>query len=297
MKHAIMIMAHADWPVLRRLVELFDHPDIDIFIHINGRSTSWNNNLLNDSTRYSHIYYAPRIAVSYCNYSQVEAICSLLCTATATKHTSGENYSYYHLISGADLPLKTARDFLYFFEDNRDKEFIGFDQGYNGANARYHYIFNNAIRQKKGNIRKVLIHLQKAYISLQKILGINLSRGYEGQCKKGSDWWSITHYAALYLLSKEKEFKRNFRFSYCPSELFAQTILYNSHFQANFYDITDANRGSLREIDWQRGTPYVWRYEDRDYLLSSQLMFARKFDRQIDSKIMDAVYQLVTPPH
>lgn len=149
MKHAIMIMAHADWPVLRRLVELFDHPDIDVFIHINSRSYSWNNKLLEESTRYSKIYFAPRIAVSYCNYSQVEAICSLLRTATEVKHSSGENYAYYHLISGADLPLKRTEDFLSFFEKNRGKEFVGFDQGYDGANVGYHYIFSNAIRQKK----------------------------------------------------------------------------------------------------------------------------------------------------
>ena len=33
----------------------------------------------------------------------------------------------------------------------------------------------------------------------------------------------------------------------------------------------------MREIDWQRGSPYTWREEDFDELVRSERWFARKF--------------------
>ena len=33
----------------------------------------------------------------------------------------------------------------------------------------------------------------------------------------------------------------------------------------------------MREIDWQRGSPYTWKEEDYDELVRSERWFARKF--------------------
>ena len=62
--------------------------------------------------------------------------------------------------------------------------------------------------------------------------------------------------------------------------------LYISGFENNY----DA---CLRYIDWNRGTPYVFRNEDFDELMASDCMFARKFDAKIDQDIVDKIYQNV----
>ena len=36
----------------------------------------------------------------------------------------------------------------------------------------------------------------------------------------------------------------------------------------------------MREIDWTRGDPYVWKLEDYTYLMNSKKFFARKFSSQ-----------------
>ena len=283
MKHAIMIMAHADFGQLRQLVGALDHDDVDIFVHINRRSTDWNPGLLDGATRHSSIFFVKRVNIYYCDYSQVEAQKSLLNKATQL------GYDYYHLLSGADLPIHSLDTILGFFEDNRGKEFVGFDNGYNVRKARYRFFFTNAIRTSKCINQRVLLYTQKSLINLQKFLGINYAKKFKGKVKKGCDWWSITHEAAQWVLDHEPQFRNNFRHTYCPSELLMQTILYNSPFRERLFDTENQNRGSLREIDWGRGQPYVWRAEDYEQLIASPCMFARKFDANVDSEIISKI--------
>lgn len=280
-----MIMAHANWEGLRRLVGALDHPDIDIYLHINSRSTSWDESFMDGATAMSKIYFAPRIAVGYCNYTQVEAQMSLLRTALP------QEYEYYHLISGADLPLHNPDELLEFFEKNTGKEFVGIAGVYDTERAKRRFYFSNAIRSSSGLKRKILARTAKMLLAAQKILHIDHTRGFKGEIKKGADWWSITHSAATYVVEHEAEFKRYFKYTYCPSELLMQTLLYNSPFRnsINCADDGDEHHSALREIDWLRGQPYVWRTGDFEYLVKSPCMFARKFDANVDSEIITKI--------
>lgn len=47
----------------------------------------------------------------------------------------------------------------------------------------------------------------------------------------------------------------------------------------------------LRYIDWNRGNPYVFRKDDYNELMSAKHMFARKFDENIDTEIIDMIYR------
>lgn len=46
---------------------------------------------------------------------------------------------------------------------------------------------------------------------------------------------------------------------------------------------------ALREIDWNRGNPYVWTLEDKEYLSDSENLFARKFSTTRDKEIVDFI--------
>lgn len=65
--------------------------------------------------------FAERTRVNWGGYSQIQAELNLLKAAA----NSGEDYSYYHLLSGADLPLRPAQEIWGFFEQ-RGTEFIHF---------------------------------------------------------------------------------------------------------------------------------------------------------------------------
>ena len=68
--------------------------------------------------------FVPRLKVYWGDYSQVRACLRLLRAASVG------DYSYYHLLSGADLPLKTQDEIHAFFEAHDGTEFIHFSDAY-----------------------------------------------------------------------------------------------------------------------------------------------------------------------
>ena len=45
----------------------------------------------------------------------------------------------------------------------------------------------------------------------------------------------------------------------------------------------------LRMVDFTRGNPYIYRMEDYEDLMSTENLFARKFDSDIDADIISAI--------
>ena len=73
---------------------------------------------------------------------------------------------------------------------------------------------------------------------------------------------------------------KRFKYTFCGDEIFIQTLLWNSNFKENIFCLDDEYKSSMREIDWNRGTPYIWGKHDKDLktLLLSDKLFARKFN-------------------
>ena len=109
----------------------------------------------------------------------------------------------------------------------------------------------------------------------------------EGKIYKGPNWFSITHELAKYIVANKKRIRKHFSKSVCADEVVVQTLVMNSKFKENVTDL------KIRHIDWKRGTPYTFRAEDYHELISTEGLFARKFDEKIDLKIVDAIYDFV----
>ncbi len=48
----------------------------------------------------------------------------------------------------------------------------------------------------------------------------------------------------------------------------------------------------MRLIDWDRGngsSPYIFRSEDYEDIMASNMLFARKFDEQVDAAIIERI--------
>ena len=63
------------------------------------------------------------------------------------------------------------------------------------------------------------------------------------------------------------------------------------------FDLSNEYRSCMREVDWNRGDPYVWRIDDFDTLMSSEKLFARKFDEKVDNEIINKLTKVLTPKH
>lgn len=282
MKHAVCILAHNNFKVLSALLNQLDSLEFDVYLHINAKVKEYPQSELSAAMKYAKLTFVPRVPVGYCDYSMMKAVISLFKTAGTDYH------DYYHLVSGADLMCCTRQDFLSFFEKNSGKEFVGFSAGFSEDRVKYRNYFTAYCRQKNGFLAKCFIKLRKSLIKIQKILNLSVKIPARYSIRKGCDWYSVTHSALLHLLAEEPEFQKYFYRSYCPTEFFAQTILWNSPFREKLYarETQDESIQCARIIDWNRGSPYVFTLEDKNFLINTPGVFARKFDENKDMKIV-----------
>ena len=286
MKHAYLILAHGSYALLQRFVSAIDDERNDIFIHIDRKQTE----LPHLQVRHSRLFLLDRerVSVFWGDVSVVAAEFALINFA----HNQGE-YSYYHLLSGVDFPLKSQNEIHDFFETHQGKEFIGF---YDGADLsaslvrkvqRYH-LFAQDFRGSG------LVFLAKRIaralaIRVQELLGIK--RHTNIRFAKGTQWWSLTGALIESLLSKQDEILSLYKHTFCADEIAIQTYVYNSPFMAQVFAPEDEAKSSLRHIGWRDGALYDWTRADYEDLKRSTALFARKFNEE-DPDCLDSIIEL-----
>lgn len=283
--HAYLIMAYNNPNQLTKLLKLLDDTRNDIYLHIDSKSSISPENV-SKCVKSSNVYCVRRIPVYWADYSQVEAEYILLKSALNSEKT----YSYYHLLSGMDLPIKT-QDEIHAFFDNSNKEFLGIvpqESEYTRSHIKYDYSFLKSPKYRSSIIRKLY---GKISVKLQKLTGVDKSYNPNNwDLVDGWTWFSITNSFAKYVVEHEELIKKMFYNAKAPDEMFLQTLAFNSEFKDKIHDPHNLTNGSMRYIDWKRGTPYVFRKDDFNSLIESSSLFARKFDERIDSGIIDMIY-------
>lgn len=122
MKHAFLIIAHNEYPILEVLLSMLDDERNDIYLHIDKRAVALYQKIKGFKTKKAGFYLIEKsIKVYWGDISLVKA--EYLLFETALKNGT---YVYYHLLSGTDLPIK-SQDYIHeFFHKNSGKEFVGF---------------------------------------------------------------------------------------------------------------------------------------------------------------------------
>lgn len=272
MKHAFLILAHTNYPLVGRLLKKLDSEDNNIYIHIDAKSdfSDADTEFFKNCCTRSKIVFADRYNVTWGGYSQVNAEMRIFELAAR------DNNDYYHIISGVDFPTKPMNEIHAFFEKNNGKEFVEFfsDEFMPQVTHRYSYYY--WLQEKCGRNRSALYYLNKILAKAQEYLRFDRTKKYNNvKFCGGSNWVSVTHNFVTYLLSKEAEIKKMFSHSICCDEVFLQTILVNSEFSESVYP------SNLRSVDWERGdkklgSPYTYTANDYDELVNSDNFFCRK---------------------
>ena len=280
-KHAYLVMSHSNFNQLLLLLDLLDDERNDIYLHIDKKSNGYSIDEIRHHVKKSKLVFIKPMRVSWGGDSGIKCELRLLVESTKTPH------AYYHLISGMDLPLKTQDEIHAFFRQHCGCDFVALNRKHIHNLSKsymyrlnYYYMFQNFIGRNKDGFSLKLQWLQNKHLKLQKKLNICRTKNSKVEFQKGSNWFSITHETARYVVNEYKKYKRYFEFTLCADEVFLQTILINS---PRIDSIIDNN---LRYIDWERGEPYTFRIEDFDTLLHSEKMFARKFDITVDKTII-----------
>ena len=285
-RHAYLIMCHCNFNQLIRLLQLLDDKRNDIYLHIDKKSKEVPLCKIIDAVKQSSLIFIRRMRVNWGGYSQIKVELELL------KEAAKSNYAYYHLISGADLPLKSQDDIHDYFADNK-AEYISVSSTEKEENRpenylnrlKYYNLFQDVIGRNKGIRFHTLNVLNICLLRFQRLIGIDRTRKSQLIYYKGSNWFSVTHEMAKYILSQEKLIRKYFKYTVCADEHFLQTIAMSSQLKDHISG-TD-----MRYIDWKRGTPYVFRDSDFQELIDSGCLFARKFDETIDNRIVGIIYE------
>ena len=280
-RHAYLILAHKFDYVFCSLLKMIDDERNDIFIHMDKKNRTYKESETREIVKKSRVYHCKPRRCTWGAFSIVKAELSLLHLSTSTS-----KYSYYHLLSGQDLPIQSQDTIHKFFASNSGKEFIGFDSlefDFHDR-VRVYNVFQEFVGRRYSRINDY-------FLTVQKLVGINRNKRVKYQ--KGHQWFSISDEFARYLLSKERWIRELFRFTFCPDESFVQTVLVNSPFIENQFlsGSGDSCTMVMRHIDWKRGTPYTFRKEDFGELDGAQEMFARKFDENVDKFIIDMIVE------
>ena len=270
---------------------MLDHPKIDIFIHMDAKNKCYDPAETLKLVKFSRVIHVPRIRVSWGGYSQVEAALTLIKAATQEGH-----YGHYHMLSGADLPIKKSDEIINFFERHQGVEFVHFSNStfLHDKWVSYYYPLQEYIGREKGNI--FIRKLNSLCLKVQKVIGVHRNKGVNFQ--KGSDWFSITDKFARYLLSQQEWIKSVLHNTFMSTEIYLHTVLINSPFRDNLYceEIGGSILSSImRLIDWPRGSgahPYTFRLSDLDEIQASPAMFARKFHPSVDADIIERIREL-----
>ncbi|MCI8598555.1 MAG: beta-1,6-N-acetylglucosaminyltransferase [Lachnospiraceae bacterium] len=276
-RHAYLIMAHHQFGFLKDLLLALEDERNDIYLHIDQKVKEFDFDDFSNLLQKSHLYFTERISVTWGGYSQIA------CEMTLLKAAAPKHYSFYHLLSGSDFPLKTQDEIHQFFEDHADTEFLDFDSPSVPARVRERISLYHFFRESRCPMAEPV---DTFLTKLQRFLHVDRLKGSSLKLQKGANWFSITDAFVQYVLEREDWISRTFAHSVCADEMFLQTLAANSTFINAVYNLygDDNSMSNLRYVDWEQGTensPYIFQEKDREFLKKLPHLFARKFDRNI----------------
>ena len=309
MKSAYLIIAHNEYTLLGILVNLLDDSNNDIYIHIDRDVEEPNKEELHKNAQKSNLYFVKnRISVFWGGEGLLYAEFELLREAKSKR-----KYEYYHLLSGADLPIKTNHDINMFFENNMYNNKDGIKKtNYLVARkcknkimrshvSQYNFFIKYWKRETNAIVRNLFKALNRLGVYVQWCMGIDRFKPIKMDVYQGDTWWSITDELSDYLIDMEDRIKTIFNGRMFGADEYAiQTFVANSEFRNTLFDsgVTDKElRPCLRELDFFRGngcgSPHVYTNEDYELLINSRCLYARKFNYSLYPEIVQAIYDYI----
>jgi hypothetical protein len=272
MRIAHLILAHKNPPQLERLVRALQHPACDMYIHVDKKSDL--SAFLYLTERKDLFLVKKRTSIFWAGYGTIQA------TINGFREIIPKGYDYINVISAQDFPLMSAASIYNYILQRQGKEFItceSIDDEWTEAAHRvrlYHFI-NWRI---PGKYR--LSELADRFLPARKY---PLDHKIVGR----ANWFTLTNAAAAYtleFLDRNPAITRYYKYCWGADEFIWATALYNSSFR-------DRIVNNLVYVDWttpeSKGHPKILRSEDFAALIASGKLFARKFDANIDSAIID----------
>ena len=268
MRHAWLIIAHNEFDILQMLVSALDDSESDFYIHIDKkvkivpsiRAKKGRIEILKD-----------RIDARWGDVSLIKAEFALFEAAV-----NKGNYSYYHIVSGTTLPLKSVADINVFFSSVGGKSVVtglSMDDSYQETLKCHRYnLFIRNMNSSSVVCRRVSQFFWKVSIAVQRMLNIYTNK--EKTFYKASQWLSLTKEAAELLVSRKDKILKTYRWSFCGDEYFVPSELMDSPLKEEVYNSDNYLMHTMGRAN--AGTYHLSEWEE---LSKTDYLFARKFTR------------------
>ncbi len=274
MKYAVLIMTYTSPRQTQRLIHRLNNGEFDFYVHLDKKV---------DIDTHREIQHMPnvffvdnRIDIKWAGYTLVEAILSGMRYIAAT----GKKYDFINLISGQDYPLKPVAYISDFLKRNAGKEFMlfrDFEEDWTEAQSRvdrYHFTdFSFTGKHRIANAINSVTPKRKFPLDMK----------LYGQ----ETFWTLSQDCAMYVtefIDANPKLSKFLKLTWGSDEFIFQTIIMNSPFKDRVVN------NHYRYINWPEpgaARPNIFVAEDFDRIMATDCIFGRKFDIDVDEKILD----------
>lgn len=287
-KHAYLIIAHNDIDLLQVLVNMLDDERNDIYLHPDKKWTNFDASKLRTDRAKLEVL-SNRIKGYWGHISLVQIEYALFRKA----YESGVEYAYCHLISGADLPIK-SQDYIHtFFRNKGSLPFISYWRHSDDVFYKVsRYAFGMKYEKMPLSYRRISWLLSSFRRRLADMLfQLFGPREDSDTFCKGSQWISLPTESVRLLLENEALVIKRLTYTRCPDEIFAQTILHRHYFAPQGIDPYQLD--DLRFVNWKssENSPDYFTMEQWDEIVASPALFARKFSTSVDAEIIERIHK------
>lgn len=282
---AILILAHKNLQQVIQLSGLL-RSTFEVYVHIDKKSNVTTEQLASFNRLGVHIYQ--KIDVKWGGWSIAAA--TQLLYKEALKNP---DITYFHLISGEDwitvspnkiLDYFNQTDLIYLQSELSQTTIKSGEKVINWTKFYYNYDY---VKFSRRSFIGKLYH-RVLYWS-QNLLQIDKFKKYKFNLSiyQGGVWSSLPRYAVTYLLEtyeSDERYEKIFKTSFCPDEMWMQTLLENSPYQNKMV------RHHHHYINWRvkyNNYPGVLDCEDYDKIDTSQHLFMRKIDLTISKALLE----------
>lgn len=273
MKCAIFIQAHRGPEQVARLCRRLHHPAFDLFVHVDLNTEIAP---FQKAVPQEVHFIRQRTRVRWGDFSQVEASLNSLQEILEFNPA----YDFILFISGQDYPLLPPSQIAETLARHPGAQYMYHSRIEDGSPASDRYRYPH-LHFKNGILTRTTNRLLRLVSSGRRKFPLPVAY-------KGSSWWTLSGPCAKYVVEyahSHPELIRFFRRAHCSDEFFFQSIILNSPFAPSVIP------QNFRYVDWSdnRPNPRTLTEKDYDRLIHSGCWFARKFDMEQDSRILDLI--------
>jgi hypothetical protein len=268
-------MAYKDPSQLERLVKRLYHPNFDFYIHVDSNTSLAPFQYLE---ALPNVYFTRKMyPMIWASYRLIEALSLFMEELLA----SDRNYDFISAFTGQDYPIQPTNYIYDYFSNRLNNSFITLEDQdspwYKRCESRFKTYHMTYYRFRGRYAIQSLLQL----LPPRKMPLFNTIYG-----GPRASWWTLSAEMARYVvdfLKANPNIVRYCRYTWAPDEFLIPTIIMNS---------THRNKviqNSGRYIDWSNGgsSPKILTTEDLKPLLRSNQLFARKFDINVDTQILN----------